>query len=321
MPLLRTAMYAKGVELYCAPTVDDRETWLPTVRHIALRRPLLRPVGVPVPAAGRPPAGYPTGRLPRRQDVVIRGGSCDRRAARRTAGRGRCTGGSAILTARPGPGRPRPGQVRLRRRRPLRPARRVPARSRRVAAPARRVLAHAGADQLPRAADAPCGLLDGDAVAVDLCRPRDDHGAGAARLRLVDAVHLRRAGDLLELAAVVALDRPGEQREDRRAVVRSRPAAQLRAVAAQRPDGLRGEVAAGARPVALAPGGGVVVEDGRTSRSVAAAARTGSGPSSPPQPQSTAIDAASTRMGRRISSSGSGRRRRSRPWSRRAAAP
>jgi nitrilase len=36
MPLLRTAMYAKGVQLYCAPTVDDRETWLPTMRHIAL---------------------------------------------------------------------------------------------------------------------------------------------------------------------------------------------------------------------------------------------------------------------------------------------
>lgn len=36
MPLLRTAMYAKGIALYCAPTVDDRETWLPTMRHIAL---------------------------------------------------------------------------------------------------------------------------------------------------------------------------------------------------------------------------------------------------------------------------------------------
>lgn len=36
MPMLRMAMYAKGVSLYCAPTVDDRDTWLPTMRHIAL---------------------------------------------------------------------------------------------------------------------------------------------------------------------------------------------------------------------------------------------------------------------------------------------
>ncbi len=36
MPMLRMAMYAKGVQLYCAPTADDRDTWLPTVRHIAL---------------------------------------------------------------------------------------------------------------------------------------------------------------------------------------------------------------------------------------------------------------------------------------------
>jgi nitrilase len=36
MPMLRMAMYAKGISLYCAPTADDRETWLPTMRHIAL---------------------------------------------------------------------------------------------------------------------------------------------------------------------------------------------------------------------------------------------------------------------------------------------
>jgi nitrilase len=36
MPLLRTAMYAKGVTLWCAPTVDDRDSWQATMRHIAL---------------------------------------------------------------------------------------------------------------------------------------------------------------------------------------------------------------------------------------------------------------------------------------------
>ena len=36
MPLLRAAMYAKGIQIYCVPTADDRETWMPTMRHIAL---------------------------------------------------------------------------------------------------------------------------------------------------------------------------------------------------------------------------------------------------------------------------------------------
>ena len=36
MPLLRTAMYAKGIEVYCAPTADCRDSWLATVRHIAV---------------------------------------------------------------------------------------------------------------------------------------------------------------------------------------------------------------------------------------------------------------------------------------------
>lgn len=35
MPLLRTAMYAKGLDLWCAPTVDEREMWQVSMRHIA----------------------------------------------------------------------------------------------------------------------------------------------------------------------------------------------------------------------------------------------------------------------------------------------
>ena len=36
MPMLRMAMYSKNVALYCAPNVDDRDEWLPSMRHIAL---------------------------------------------------------------------------------------------------------------------------------------------------------------------------------------------------------------------------------------------------------------------------------------------
>ena len=36
MPALRMHMYAQGTSIYCAPTADDRDTWLPTMQHIAL---------------------------------------------------------------------------------------------------------------------------------------------------------------------------------------------------------------------------------------------------------------------------------------------
>lgn len=36
MPLLRMAMYNKGIQLYCAPTADDRDIWIPSMQHIAI---------------------------------------------------------------------------------------------------------------------------------------------------------------------------------------------------------------------------------------------------------------------------------------------
>ncbi|HEX5534619.1 MAG TPA: nitrilase-related carbon-nitrogen hydrolase [Actinomycetales bacterium] len=36
MPLFRAAMYDKGVDVWCAPTVDDRDAWQATMRHVAL---------------------------------------------------------------------------------------------------------------------------------------------------------------------------------------------------------------------------------------------------------------------------------------------
>ncbi|KAJ9454720.1 Nitrilase [Diplonema papillatum] len=35
MPLLRMAMYAKGLNVWCAPTVDERDVWQCSMRHIA----------------------------------------------------------------------------------------------------------------------------------------------------------------------------------------------------------------------------------------------------------------------------------------------
>jgi nitrilase len=36
LPLMRAAMYAKGVEIYCAPTADARDSWIASMRHIAV---------------------------------------------------------------------------------------------------------------------------------------------------------------------------------------------------------------------------------------------------------------------------------------------
>jgi predicted amidohydrolase len=68
MPLLRMHMYSKGIELYCAPTVDDRHVWQHTMHHIALEgRCYVLSACQYIDRSGYP-ADYPA--LP-----VIRGGS------------------------------------------------------------------------------------------------------------------------------------------------------------------------------------------------------------------------------------------------------
>ena len=36
MPMLRMHMFSQGIGIYCAPTADDRDTWIPSMQHIAL---------------------------------------------------------------------------------------------------------------------------------------------------------------------------------------------------------------------------------------------------------------------------------------------
>ena len=60
MPLLRATMYAKGIQIYCAPTADPRDSWIASMQHIARGRPLLRAVVQPV----QPPTRL-SRRLPR----------------------------------------------------------------------------------------------------------------------------------------------------------------------------------------------------------------------------------------------------------------
>jgi nitrilase len=72
MPLLRTAMYAQGIEIYCAPTVDDRDTWALSMRHIAFEGRCFVLSAVQWLEHGDLPVDYPGDRL---DDVLIRGGS------------------------------------------------------------------------------------------------------------------------------------------------------------------------------------------------------------------------------------------------------
>ena len=73
MPLLRTHMYQENIQLYCAPTVDDRDNWLSTVRHIALEGRCF----VLSACQFMTKQDYPEGiALNEKSEILIRGGSC-----------------------------------------------------------------------------------------------------------------------------------------------------------------------------------------------------------------------------------------------------
>jgi nitrilase len=73
MPSLRLAMYGQGIELYCAPTVDDRETWALSMRHIAFEGRCFVLSAVQYMTRDDAPDAAPIDAAP--GQVMIRGGS------------------------------------------------------------------------------------------------------------------------------------------------------------------------------------------------------------------------------------------------------
>jgi nitrilase len=75
MPLLRMAMYAKGIQLYCAPTADDRDTWLATMQHVALEGRCFVLTACQHLRRGDCPADYAAVQGDDPKTVIMRGGS------------------------------------------------------------------------------------------------------------------------------------------------------------------------------------------------------------------------------------------------------
>lgn len=76
MPLLRMAMYSKGIQLYCAPTADDRDSWIPSMQHIALEGRCFVLASCQYIKRGAFPPDYAAFQGDDPEIVMMRGGSC-----------------------------------------------------------------------------------------------------------------------------------------------------------------------------------------------------------------------------------------------------
>jgi nitrilase len=76
MPMLRAAMYAQRIQIYCAPTADGRPTWASSMQHIALEGRCFVISSNQFCRRSDYPADYPS-ELPLEPGAIVsRGGSC-----------------------------------------------------------------------------------------------------------------------------------------------------------------------------------------------------------------------------------------------------
>jgi nitrilase len=75
MPLLRMSMYAKGIQIWCAPTADHRDTWVSTMQHVACEGRCFVLSANQFARRSDYPADYPIDGDPGPDEVLCRGGS------------------------------------------------------------------------------------------------------------------------------------------------------------------------------------------------------------------------------------------------------
>lgn len=68
-------MYGQGIEVYCAPTADDRDTWVPSMQHIALEGRCFVLSACQVMRRSDYPEDYDSAIDAAPDDLMMRGGS------------------------------------------------------------------------------------------------------------------------------------------------------------------------------------------------------------------------------------------------------
>ena len=76
MPAMRLYMYSKGIQIYCAPTADERDTWVSSMRHIAMEGRCFVLSANQYARRKDFPDDYATVQGDDPQTIVSRGGSC-----------------------------------------------------------------------------------------------------------------------------------------------------------------------------------------------------------------------------------------------------